>query len=166
MSSDLRARFNNSPELEPTAEQQELERDRQRAKQEPTEREKFLAKHPEFSSLQREEVSGANKAGVLEKVRSFRLENLKQELAKPEYDLSEEEQKFAAEVLSLRISRHGSVRELVDSIHVHSAEDAARATADAKEIRRMRARHDALKGRYRTMPDFHVTPESFVVKPL
>ncbi len=163
--SDLRERFNASPELhEPSPEAVELEADRKREAETPTARQVFLNAHPEFSALQREEVSGANKVAVLEKVKAFRLDNLKKELEKQDNDLTEQEKAFAAEVLALRISRRGSVRELLDEVHRDSAEDFARAVVDAKELRRLKAKHDSLRGRYKTMGDFKVTAESFVVR--
>lgn len=165
--SDLRERFNNSPELHaPSPEAVELERDRQRAKEEPTEREKFLAKHPEFSDLQRSEVTSSNKMALLEKVKAFSMESLKAELSSRENDLTESERAFAAEVLGLRVSRVGSVRQLLDDLHIDSAEDFNRAVVDARDIRRARERHEGLKSRYPSMPDFAISPESHVIRPL
>ncbi len=164
--SDLRERFNASPELhEPSPEAVELEADCKRAKEEPTEREKFLAKNPQFSDLQRSEVTGANKTALLNRLRDFRLQNLKAELAKQENDLDDSEKAFVTEVLALRIGRAGSVRKLIDDLHLDAAGDLNQALYDAAEVRRARARHEKLKGRYRSMPGFSVTPESYLTKP-
>jgi hypothetical protein len=165
--SDLKERFNNSPELHsPTPEAEELERDRKRAAETPTARETFLAAHPEFSDLQRSEVTGSNKMAILGKVRDFRVEHLKAGFGSQKHDLTEEEQKFMAEVLALRISRVGSVRALLDDVHIDAGQDFARAVVDARDLRAMKAKHQALKNRYPSAPDLDLTPETFVVRPL
>jgi len=156
--SDLTERFPNSPELYAPAP------DRAPAPKVEGEAEKFLEKHPEFENLQKQEVTSANRVQVLEAVKKTRLENLKACLSSRTHDLSEEEQKFVADVLALRIGSAGSMREALDNVHIDAAEDYNRALVDVKDIRRARAHHEALKDRYPSMPAFAVSPESYVFR--
>ena len=156
--SDLTERFPNSPELYAPAPA------RAPAPKVEGEAEKFLEKHPEFENLQKQEVTSANRVQVLEAVKKTRLENLKTELASKANDLSAEEKIFTADCLALRLDSAGSVRELLDNVHIDAAEDYNRALVDVKDIRRARAHHEALKDRYPSMPAFEVSPESYVFR--
>jgi hypothetical protein len=167
MSDALRERYPASKELhEPNPEQVELEADRKRAAETPSAREKFFESRPELEALTREPVTSTNKAQVFDAVKSARLENLKAAFASQKHDLTDEEQKFSADVLGLRISRVGSVRQLIDDVHIDAGQDFARAVVDSRDLRAMKARHEKLKSRYRTAPDLDLTPETFVVRPL
>ena len=167
MSDAMRERYPASQELyEPTAEAQELLEDRKRQAEAPSAREKFFESRPELEALTREPVTSSNKAQVFDAVKSARLENLKAEFANRENDLTESERSFAGEVLTLRLSRCGSVKGLLDDLHIDCGNDFNRAVIEAKEIRGLRVKHDSLKARYQTMADFTISPESYVVRPL
>lgn len=163
--SDLKSRYNKSPELFQASEEQEVEREaRRKAAEAPSARERFYEGRPELEAMTREPVLSGNKVTLLEKAKVFRLENLRSRFAEEKHDLTAEEQQFALDVLALRISQTGSVRELLDHLHEEADRDFEQALHDVQEARAMRERYEALKARYPRMSESQFTPEKYVFR--
>ena len=163
--SDLKSRYNRSPELhEPGPEQQAEREARRKAAEAPSARERFYEGRPELEALTREPVLSGNRVTLMEKAKAFRIDNLKARFAEEKHDLTAEEQQFALDVLALRISQTGSVRELLDHLHEEADRDFDQALSDVKEARAMRGRYAALKARYPRMAESQFTPERYLFR--
>jgi len=118
----------------------------------------FIRQNPNIKRLKTIQATSMNAPRLREEIGKVRVAIFKEMCKAKDHDLSDEEVKWAADVLAGRVNLDVSVANMQSNLETDCVKDFGKLIAEIHDVRRTYDRGEVVAGRYPTMNAFHRKP--------